>query len=181
MLSISAVWACARLISETIATLPLSMYEKTSTGKRVASQHPLHMIIHDQPNADTTAAVHWESTVAAMLLRGAARAEKLMVGNRLVGLAFLAPDRLNCERGSNGTRIWRYTEETGRQRQIPDSRIWTIPGFSLDGKNGVSVIQYGANVFGAALAADAAASSTFEKGLMPTTYFKYPKVLKKEQ
>src|SRR5690606_11661344 len=30
MLTISAVWACARLISETIATLPLSMYERTS-------------------------------------------------------------------------------------------------------------------------------------------------------
>src|SRR5688500_6279288 len=59
VLSLSAAWACGRLISETIATLPLSMYERTSAGKRIASLHPLHFIIHDQPNPDSTAAVHW--------------------------------------------------------------------------------------------------------------------------
>jgi hypothetical protein len=45
MLSLSAVWACTRLISETIATLPLSMYEKTTYGKSIATQHPLQFII----------------------------------------------------------------------------------------------------------------------------------------
>jgi HK97 family phage portal protein len=181
MLTISAVWACARLISETIATLPLSMYERTTSGKRLAVQHPLHMIIHDQPNMDTTAAVHWESTVAAMLLRGNARAEKLMIGDRLVGLRFLHPDCLQRIKLAPGRYEWRYTDEDGRHRTIPDSRIWTVPGFSLDGKNGVSVIEYGANVFGAALAAESAANSTFKNGLRPTTYFKYPTVLRKDQ
>lgn len=181
MLTISAVWACVRLISETIATLPLSIYERTSSGKRVARDHPLHMIIHDQPNMDTTAAVHWESTVAAMLLRGNARAEKLMIGDRLVGLRFLHPDCLRRIKLAPGRYEWRYTDEDGRHRTIPDRRIWTIPGFSLDGKNGVSVIEYGANVFGGALAAEHAANSTFKNGLRPTTYFKYPTVLRKDQ
>jgi len=181
MLTISAVWACARLISETIATLPLSMYEKTSAGKRVASQHPVHFIIHDQPNADTTAAVHWEATIAAMLLQGNARSEKLMSGGRLVGIRFLAPSRLSKVNLGQGRHEWRYIEDDGRQRVIPDSRIWNIPGFSLDGKCGVSVIQYGANVFGNALAAEGAASSTFANGLHPTVYYSIDQVLKAEQ
>lgn len=181
MLTISAVWACARLISETIATLPLSMYERTGGGKRVATGHPLQMIIHDQPNPDTTAAVYWEATIAAMLLRGNARAEKLLVGGRLVGLRFLSPDRLACVRRSDGAPEWRYTERDGRQRVIPANRIWTVPGFSLDGEAGVSVVQYGANVFGGALAADSVANTTFKNGLRPTTYFKYPTVLRADQ
>lgn len=181
MLTISAVWACTRLISETIATLPLSIYERTSDGKRLAPQHPLHFIIHDQPNTDTTAAVHWEATVAAMLLRGNGRAEKLMVGGRVVGLQFLDPCRLSWSRRSDGKKEWRYTEAGGRQRVIPNDRIWNIPGFTLDGKCGVSVIAYGCRVFGSALAADTAASSTFAKGLMPTTYYKFPKVLNPTQ
>lgn len=181
MLSLSAVWACARLISETIATLPLSMYERTTTGKRLAPQHPLHGLLHDMPNADTTAAVHWEATVAAMLLRGNARAEKLMIGSRLVGLQFLNPSRLTITRGADGRAEYRYTESNGRQRIIPAERIWNIPGFSLDGKSGVSVIAYGANVFGAALSAEQAASGTFARGLLPTTWFKYPKTLKDSQ
>lgn len=181
MLTLSAVWACARLISETIATLPLSMYERTSAGKRVATQHPLHFIIHDQPNGDTTAAVHWEATVAAMMLRGNGRAEKLMVGERVVGLQFLHPARLGISCRSDGRREYRYTEKDGRQRVIPEARIFNIPGFSLDGREGVSVLRYAAQVFGAALAANRAANNTFSKGLQPTTVWKFPNVLRKDQ
>jgi HK97 family phage portal protein len=181
MLSLSAVWACTRLISETIATLPLSMYERTTTGKRVATQHPMHMLIHDQPNADTTAAVHWEAVVASMLLRGNARCEKLMMGNRVVGLHFLQPDRLQVTWKADGTKEYRYTNKNGSVRMIPPVKVWNVPGFSLNGESGVSVIRYGAQVFGGAIQADRAASSTFAKGLMPTTYYKFPQILKDSQ
>lgn len=180
MLSLSAVWACVRLISEAISTLPLSVYERTPGGKRMASQHPLHSIIHTRPNADSTASVHWESTVAAMLMRGNARAEKLMIGGRLVGIKFLAPSCLTVTRAPDGRKVYRYTEN-GRQREIPAARIFNIPGFSLNGIDGVSVISHGANVFGAAMAADGAASKTFEHGLLPAVYFKMDRVLTKDQ
>ncbi len=181
ILKLSAVWACARLISETMATLPLGMYERTSAGRQPAPQHSLDFVLSVQPNADTIPAVFWEAVVAAMLLRGTARCEKLMVGERLVGLQFLYPPRLTVTRRLNGEKEYRYTEDNGRQRIIPESRIWTIPGWSLDGKNGVSVLHYGAQVFGAALATDEAASGTFARGLMPTTWFKYPKVMRPDQ
>lgn len=181
VLQLSAVWACARLISETIGTLPLGMHERTRDGKRRAPQHPLDFILGAQPNVDSISSVFWESAVAAMLLRGNARCEKLMVGERVVGLNFLFPARLSITRRADGSKEYRYTEEDGRQRLIPASRIWTIPGWSLDGKTGVSVIQYGAQVFGAALATDSAAAGTFKRGLMPTVWFKYPKLLKPGQ
>ena len=180
-MQVSAVWACVRLISETIATLPLGIYEKAPSGKRPAPQHPLHFIIHDQPNGDTSASVHWEATVAAMLLRGAGRAEKLMIGGRVVGLQFLNPDRLTTSRGSDGKKEWRYTEEDGRQRVIPRDRIWEIPGFTLDGRNGVSVIAYGAHVFAGAIAADRAAARTFSNGMLQTVYYKVAAFLKPDQ
>lgn len=180
MLQLSTVWACARLISETIATLPLRLYERMPDGRRTAQSHPLYSLIHLRPNADTTASVHWEATVAAMLLRGAARAEKQLLGGRLVGLKFLAPDRLQPQLRA-GRKVWLYTERTGRQREIPHERMFTIPGFSTDGEEGLSVIQYGANVFGSAIAADTAAAKTFENGMMPTTYFKMDRVLEKKQ
>ncbi len=180
VMKLSAAWSCVRLISETLATLPLSMYEKASSGKRLATNHQLHFILHEQPNADTTAAVHWEACIAAMLLRGNARCEKLMVGGRLAGLQFLHPDRLTWFR-RGGVKVWRYTDEEGRQREIANERVWTIPGFSLDGKEGVSVIAYGAEVFGAAIGADSAAIGTFKRGLLPTTAITYPGTLKPDQ
>lgn len=180
-MQLSAVWACVRLISETIATLPLSIYENTSAGKRPAPMHPIHFVVHDQPNSDTTASVFWEAMVAAMLLRGAGRAEKLMIDGRVVGLSFLNPDKLHPSRDSRGKKEWRYTEEDGRQRVIARNRIWEIPGFTLDGENGVSVIRYGASVLGGAMAADKAASRTFSNGLLQTVYYKIEAFLKQEQ
>lgn len=180
-MQLDAVWSCVRLISETIATLPLSMFERTSSGKRVASSHPLHFVIHDQPSADSTASVFWEAMIASMLLRGAGRAEKLMVGSRLVGLAFLDPDRIAIIRDAQGRKQLRYTEGNGKERIIPKDRVWMIPGFTLDGINGVSVIRYGAQVFGTAIAAERAASKTFKNGLLQTVYYKINQFLKPEQ
>ncbi|MFD1709081.1 phage portal protein [Ottowia sp. GY511] len=181
ILSLSTVWACARLISETIATLPLSMYERTPTGRRVASGHRLHMVLHDQPSVDSTAAVFWESVVAAMLLRGNAHCEKLIVAGRIVGLVFLAPNRLTKFRHPNGVTEWRYFESNGRQRTIPNARIWHVPGFTVDGENGLSVIEHGAIVFGNALAAGKASSDAFGNGLMQPLFYKLGQWLKPEQ
>lgn len=182
MLQISAVWACVRLIAETIATLPLSIYERDGKGKRIAPLHPLHGVLHDVPNPDATAAVFWEAMVSAMLLRGAGRAEKLIFNGRLVGLTFLNPDRLAPHRRQGSVvQSWRYTDETGLPRIIPAERVWTIPGFSLDGKNGVSVVQYGASVFGQAITADKAAGRAFNNGALQNLYYTVKEWLKQEQ
>ncbi len=181
VLQLSAVWACARLISETIGTLPLGMHERASGGKRPAPQHPLNFIIGTQPNPDSVSSVFWEAVVAAMLLRGNAHCEKLLVGERVVGLQFLYPGRLTVSRKGDGSKEYRYTDDDGRQRVIPATKVWRIPGWSLNGKDGVSVVHYGAQVFGSALATDEAAAGVFKRGLMPTTWFKYPKILKDNQ
>lgn len=75
ILKLSAVWACSRLVAETIATLPIGLFERTTKGRQSASQLALYNIIHNRPNVDSVAAVFWESMVAAMLLRGNAFAE----------------------------------------------------------------------------------------------------------
>lgn len=181
VMQMDAVWSCVRLISETIATLPLSMYERTSNGKRLASQHPLHFVIHDQPNADSSASVFWEALVASMLLRGNGWAEKLYVGSQLVGLAFLDPNKLVIRRDANGRKIYQYPRPDGTPRLIPKDRVWNVPGFTLDGETGVSVISYGAKVFGAAMAAERSAARTFRNGMLPTVYYKVANFLRPDQ
>lgn len=181
ILQLSAVWACARIIAETISTLPLGLYERTAAGRRSAENHPLYSVIHARPNARTTAAVYWEAMIVAMLLRGNGIAEKRFLGGRLVALDFLVPNRLRVGRDSRGNRIYQYTQSNGTQREIAEAMIFRIPGFTVDGDWGLSVIEYGASVFGSALASNNAANSTFEKGLAPTVAFTMQQVLKKDQ
>ena len=180
-LRLAAVWACVRLISETIASLPLGIYQRNGTGKRYAPEHPLHSILHDTPNRDSTASVMWEAFVAAMLLPGNGLCEKLMLGPRLVGLRFLAPARLYIASAAGGAKRYYYTYDDGVQREIPPEKIWRVPGFTLDGSWGVSSIYYGCNVFGSAQAASTAATKTFEKGLMSTVALSYPEKLREDQ
>lgn len=173
VMQLSAVWACVRLIAETISTLPLQVYERKSDGRVPANDHMVYGIIHSQPNADSTATIFWEAMVVSMLMHGNGMAEMKYIGRRLVALYFLDPCRLTIDK-YQGKRRYRYTDGDGKQREIPADRIFRVPGFTLDGDWGVSAISYGGGVFGSALAAANASNSTFEKGMMPTVAFSVP-------
>lgn len=182
VMQLDAVWGCVRLIAETIAALPLGMYERTGkAGRKYAGDHPLHFIIHDQPNVDSTAVVFWEAFVASMLLRGAGRAEKLMIGERVVGLSFLDPSKFVRRRDVDGRVRDYYPRADGSLREIPRSKLFEVPGFTLNGRDGVSVIAYGAKVFGGAMAAERAATRVFTTGLLQTIYYKVAAFLKDTQ
>jgi HK97 family phage portal protein len=178
-LQLSSAWACVSLIADTIGTLPLGFFEKTQDGRKPATDHTLFRVFREQPNVDQTTCVFFSSLVASMLLRGVGYAEKQRSAGRIIGLKFLNYDFLSCVT-VNGRKKYRYTEN-GKVREIPEADVWKIIGFSLDGVNGCSAIEYGCRVFGAARSADIAALATFDKGLMPTTFFKFPTVLKPTQ
>lgn len=178
VLLLSAAWACTRLISETIATLPLHVYERTGNGRRVASEYHLHPLLKSRPNVRSTAATLLQATVAQMALQGNGYWEQRKIGGKIVALYFLDEKRL---RKTGTTNVYAYTDLDGKTRNIRKDHICKFPGFSLDGYNGVSVIRYGSSVFGAALAANNAANGVFKDGLMPKPYFKVDKILKAEQ
>ena len=181
-LQVSAVWACVRLLSQTISTLSLDIMERQRDGTwAMARDQRLQFIVDDMPNADSTAAVFWEAMVTAMLLQGNGVAERRYDSRGvLIALEYLSWAKLTVNKDLNGNRQWLYTEK-GVQRRIPEDRIFRIAGFTLDGDWGISAIEYGAAVFGGAMAAANSANSTFEKGLAPTVGFKYSNFLKKDQ
>ena len=181
-LQVSAVWACVRLLSQTISTLSLDIMERQRDGTWApARDQRLQFIVDDMPNAGSTASVFWEAMIAAMLLQGNGVAERRYdAGGRLIALEFLPWSKLTVNKGLDGTRQWLFTEN-GIPREIAESRIFRVAGFTLNGDRGLSAIEYGAAVFGGAMAAANSANSTFEKGLAPTIGFKYANFLRKEQ
>ncbi|SDY45092.1 phage portal protein, HK97 family [Tindallia californiensis] len=64
----SAVYACVRILSETIASLPLHIYIRTEKGKEKALDHPLYSILHDAPNDEMTSFVFRETLMSHLLL-----------------------------------------------------------------------------------------------------------------
>lgn len=181
VLSLSAVWACVSLLSDTISTLPIGFYARKPGGREPALEHPLYRVLKRQPNADMTAAQFIGATVANMLLRGVAYWEKDESAGRIVGLTFLPSARVSVSINSRGAEEFRFTNRDGTSRILSPSRLVKIPAFSLDGEHGLSAIAFGAQCFGAAQAAEEAAAGTFGRGLLPTTFFKYPTVLRQDQ
>lgn len=181
-LKLPTVWACTRVVSQTIGAFPVSMFERLADGTHEARPTlPIARIISQRPNADMSATMFWEGLVAQALLWGNGFAEKKFMGSRLVALELLNVERL-VWRWLPGNRYeYSYVDLSGKRRVIPEENIFHLPGFAITGRFGLSAIRYGANMMGSGIAADTAASKTFENGLMPTTYFKLAGAPKKEQ
>ena len=60
-IQLSTVYACVRVISETVASLPLGVYEAKDDGNRKATEHPL--LLPDHPFR--TESGHWPVSASA--------------------------------------------------------------------------------------------------------------------
>lgn len=170
-MQISAVWACVRLIAGTISTIPLSIAKRNADGSITPQPlHPTTALIGRAPNDAMTAAQFWEAIMAAALLWGDGFAEIIRFNGKIVALNFLLPGRLVRRRLTDkaGTIEYRYTDFNGEQRVLDERNLLRVPGISSDGVNGLSVIQFGANILGSAQAATEVAGSIFKNGMRPS-------------
>lgn len=183
ILQLGTAMACVKLLTGTVATLPLNINRRGADGLPVPdTSHNLYELLHNQPNADMTAVAFWRAFIASLLLGGLTYVEKQMSGDIPIALDFLLADYVGRRRQSNGVWIWEYTSPvTGNKHDIPDERMWRMPAFSLDGINGLSAMQYGANVFGAAMASGKASSETFKNGMKSPGLVTVDAVLQKGQ
>lgn len=67
---VSTVYACVRVIAETIASLPIGVYEATENGSQKSVAHPLYRLLHDEPNLEMTSFVWRETMLSHLLLWG---------------------------------------------------------------------------------------------------------------
>jgi len=180
-LQLATVWACVRLISETIATLPLSVYERDAKGRRtVVRDHWLYTLIHDQPNANMTAVEFWEAVIAQLCLWGNSYCLKSYAGGRIVSLDPLRPDRMTVKTDENGALFYSYVTTAGVKKYTEDE-IFHVKGFGIDGLIGLSPIAYARNSLGAAMSADEASGKVFANGMRAGGALKMKEILKKEQ
>lgn len=142
-LKLSAVWACVRLISEDVASLPFKVYRRLPEGgKEPAPDHPLYQLLHDSPNPYMTAMQFRETLQGHLLLRGNAYAEIERDGDgRILALWPLRPDRMMPPVASaGGTLLYTYRLPNGEDAKLTQSQVLHIRGLSSDGIMGYSPI-----------------------------------------
>ena len=178
---LSAVWACVRLLSESVSTLPLKIYERQPDGSRKpATTHPAYQVLCRRPNMEMTPSRFMLMVVASICLRGNAFVEKKMIGNRMVSLVPLLPQNMVVKRLDNGNLEYTYTEAQA-QRVIPVKNLMHIRGFGLDGVCGMMPMMAGRDVIGSAMAVEESAAKIFENGLQSSGFLSADQALDKEQ
>ncbi|MDQ1226469.1 HK97 family phage portal protein [Pantoea ananatis] len=180
-IQLSAVWACVRLLSESVSTLPLKIYQRQDDGSRKpATQHPAYQVLCRRPNLEMTPSRFMLMLVASICLRGNGFVEKKMIGNKLVSLVPLLPQNMVVKRLDDGSLQYTYTE-TSSQRVIPVKNIMHIRGFGLDGVCGMMPMMAGRDVIGAAMAVEESAAKIFENGLQSSGFLSAETALDKDQ
>ena len=182
-LSLDTVWACVKLISETIASMPLKLYDGAGTATaKLARQHPLYAILSATPNADMTPMEFWGCIVGSMCLWGNGFAQIIRgAGGRVVALNPLRPDRMTVRRDiATGELTYTYAWQ-GTYLVLTEDDMLHVRGWGLDGILGISPISAARQSLGIALAAEETAGSMFRNGLITQTYIKSPDYIGEDQ
>jgi len=178
----SAVWGCVRLIAESVAMLPLIVYRRLSDGgKQRASGHPLYDILHDSPNDTQTAFTFKRTIMTHALLWGRGYAQ-IVPGPRgpVDQLRLVHPDAVRVEMLPGGRVRYQVRGEDGHEQPINDEDMFVLPGLSLDGVTGLSLVQYARESVGLALAAEQYSARFYSQDATPGGILKHPRTLTPE-
>ena len=178
-IQVSAVYACVRVIAETIASLPLGVYEGTDEGSRKATEHPLYRLLHDEPNAEMTSFIWRETMLAHLLLYGNSYSQIIRTGRAKVESLYpLLPDHMEVDRDSQGNLTYTYTTSEGQMYRLDPTEVLHIPGLGFDGVMGYSPIALEKSAIGLGIAAEEYGSRFFQNGARPSGILTHPNTVK---
>jgi len=183
----SAVYACVRILAETVASLPLHVYRYNEDGGQDRDPaHPLNPILRDEPNPEMTSFVFRETLMTHLLLWGNCFAQIIRDGRgRVLALYPLSPDKMDVDRASNGELVYTYyrdADETRRKMKsggitLRRDEVLHIPALGFDGLIGYSPIAMAKNAVGMAMATEEYGASFFANGANPGGVLEHPTVV----
>ncbi|MCX7780613.1 MAG: phage portal protein [Negativicutes bacterium] len=190
-MQMTAVYSCVRILSETLAGLPLHVYRyNDSGGKEKYLKHPLYKLLHDEPNPEMTSFAFRETLMSHLLLWGNAYAQIIRnARGEVIALYPLMPNKMTVDRDSKGRLFYLYSrtsEDTptlgdDSQVYLTPSEVLHIPGLGFDGLIGYSPIAMAKNAVGLAIATEEYGAKFFANGAAPGGVLEHPGTIKDPQ
>lgn len=172
-MGLSAFWRAVSLISGTLASLPMPSYRDGADGREIVAS-----IFDDPDGPDGQTLFEWKETAFAhLVLHG--RCGALKVRNEAGGLVRLPlvhpamfteqlPTAKDIKDGTLpvGGLWFRVQLDSGKSVTLDAQDFWYVPGLSLDGKTGLSLLTYARLSLATAIAGDSAAGNMFAQGAL---------------
>lgn len=181
-LSITAYYGGIRVLAETLAMLPLQLYQKKGTKRRTADENYLQPFMHEQPNPEMTSFEWRETMMGHVVAWGNAFSEIDWDGaGRVSGLWPIPPNRVKLER-VNGRLLYTVTlpkpDAQGRREiGIPAYRMLHLRGLGSNGLIGYTPVQLHRQALGLSLATEEFGARWFGNGAIPGGVLEHPGVL----
>ena len=189
-MQMTAVYSCVRILAEAIAGLPIHLYKyKPDGGKEKAIDHPLYLLLHDEPNPEMSSFVFRETLMTHLLLWGNAYAQVIRNGrNEVVVLYPLMPNKMTVDRDEHGHLYYEYQRSNDEAPTMKGSTVVLnptdvlhIPGLGFDGLVGHSPIAMAKNAIGMAIACEEYGAKFFANGAAPGGVLEHPGTIKDPQ
>lgn len=178
-MQLSAVWACVRLLSETVASLPVNVYRKTGKGRELAPDHWLSLLMDRKPNRYQTKVEFFETLMLNLALHGNAYAKITKVGGQIRSLLPLMASQIETKLLPDGSVVHLYHAD-GNVDVLSAESVWHVKLYG-NGVVGKSPLAFGRNMFGIAQAAEQSVSKIYANGGKPSGVLSFDRLLTKEQ
>lgn len=180
-MQISTVFSCVRVLAESIGMLPLSLHTDSEGSTQKVQGTPLAQMLRDGPNDFQTSQEYKELIISHLCLRGNHYSYKNRVAGRVVELLPLNPASVEPKLSSDWTITYKVTFPNGVVEVLPESDIFHVRLFTLDGVHGLSPIEMARNSLALSRATERHGSKLFTNAAQPVGGFKTEKNLQKDQ
>jgi len=173
----SAVFACVRVLGETLASLPINVFRKDQNGDRIAvNDINLADILKSEPNPNMTPFSWKEQIMASLNLEGNSYNQKIR--NKAGDLLYLYPidaDKVTIDFADDKLRSVIYKIKDGASEKVYTRKeIFHISGISTDGIVGMTPIEYARKSIELGLQYQNADVAFYRNGAMPSGTLEHP-------
>lgn len=179
-LRVASVYACVRVLSETMSALPLNLYRRTESGREIAKNNPLNDVLHILPNTEMTSMDFRVQMMASLLLQGMSYNEVYRARSGAIGEVIPLPaDKMHVGRSDRTGKLV-FELHDGDKRTIVPRSMWRVSGLGTNGIIGLSPISLMRESIGIAMATEEHAARMFSNGAKPGGILEHPQKLSKE-
>lgn len=180
-MTVSSVWACVQLLSNTFAIPALNVYKKKGDIRELQADHPIQLLIHRKPN-DIMSAFEWRQT---MMMLAAITGNSYSIIRRSdrtgspVSFDFIPNSRTSVKPFIYQNKLWYQVE--GEKLPIPARDMIHYKWNSTDGISGRSPVSIARENIGQSLAIQDYGSKVFSEGAAKRIALKTPAKLTPDQ
>lgn len=164
---VGAVYTCILVLAQSVAQMPIHLYRKEGVRKKLAEDHPLYRLVHDQPNEWMTDYEMKQLIMVHLCLRGNSIWYKT-TGPRgdIRELLPIHPDRVRKIIQDESFRLFYEIKRPGSEEvdTIPGDRLIHFRGLSTNGYVGLNPIEQAREMIGLAMATEKHGGKIFSNG-----------------